>query len=100
LSKRQAYVRVTETFEVPNGDPVEVIAGVELHPNITLRWQYDQLRRAVKVALSPSILRNYSDAGINGRVEDQIRQIFGNQVSYFIEVGRGKLDEYVQVYQP
>lgn len=100
MSKRQAYARVTVSFAVPSGDPIEVIAGIELHPYEPLRSQYDRLRKATTNALSPSSLRNYSDADINAAVERAIIETFGTRPSYFIEVGRGKLDEYVQVFLP
>lgn len=97
---RKAYVRVVETFVGGLEQPIEVIAGIELHPVNTLRSQYDLLRKVIRTALHPSGLRNWSDEVINAQVEIGIVSTFGEQRSYFIEVGRGDLDEYVQVYLP
>lgn len=98
---RHAYVRVTHHLnpEIPYV-PIEVIAGVELQPMYTLRSQYDRLARVLKTAMTPVMAHNYSDEAINGAVEEAIKKEYGDKLSYFIEVGRGDMDEYVQVYQP
>lgn len=96
--KRQAYVRVVEVIshlEVP----IEIIVGVELHALLSVSAQYEDVRQTLKRGLSPSILHNYSDASIAEVIEGQIKDRHPGR-SYFIEVGRGNLDEYVQVFQP
>ena len=97
---RKAYVRVTYTIDEPLVEPIEVIAGVELQQNLVLQYQYNELHKLLRRALSPSTLRNFSDAELNSRVEQEILRRYPEGTSYFIEVGRGKLDQYVQVFNP
>ena len=97
---RKAYVRVVYTIDEPLVEPIEVIAGVELQPNLILQYQYNELHKVLRRALSPSTLRNFSDAELTGTVEQAILRRYPEGTSYFIEVGRGKLDQYVQVYHP
>lgn len=100
MSQRKAYVRVVETLNPGEGyPPIEIIAGVELHPNETVTSQYGVVRRCIRRAISPTLLHNYSDAQINAAVEHEIVHTVPNR-SYFIEVGRGAMDEYTQVYVP
>lgn len=95
---RKAYVRVTERF-THLAEPLEVIAGVELRPVHSLTSQYTKLRGLMKVALAPSVLRNYSDEAIAASIELVIQANYPESSSYFIEVGRGNLDQYVQVFE-
>ena len=45
------------------------------------------------------MLSNYGDDTLAATVERQIKLALPGY-SYFIEIGRGNLDEYVQIYQP
>jgi len=98
LSKRQAYVRVVERID-HLAVPIEIIAGVELDIMRSVSNQYREVREAVRAALSPTVLHNYSDGIMAESVEAQLLRRYPGR-SYFIEIGRGNLDEYVQVYQP
>ena len=95
---RKAYVRVTERI-THLAEPIEIIAGVELSRMKSVTSQYNRLRDALKVALSPSVLRNYDDDSIAASVELAIHKYYPFMPSYFIEVGRGNLDQYVQVFE-
>jgi hypothetical protein len=96
--KRKAYVRVTETFD-HLAEPVEVCVGVELSKVLTVKAQYVRLREYIRSAMSPWLLRNWSDEAIAGAIEAVIKDRYPEHISYFIEVGRGKMDEYVQVFE-
>jgi hypothetical protein len=98
LSKRHAYVRVVERID-HLAVPIEVIVGVELHKLLTVKAQYDDVRTMIRRALSPTMLRNYSDDALTEVIERHIQALYPGR-SYFIEIGRGNLDEYVQVYVP
>jgi hypothetical protein len=99
-NKRKAYVRVTLTPAISDHTTIEIVGGVELSPDRTLRGQYDLLRSTMEQALAPGALFSWSDAAINAAVELAILNTYPRGVSYFVEVGRGVMDEYVQVYHP
>jgi len=98
LNKRKAYVRVVERID-HLAEPIEIIAGVELDMMRSVTNQYRELRLLIQHALSPSMLRNYNDGTLACALEDHIRVQHPGR-SYFIEIGRGKLDQYVQVFEP
>jgi hypothetical protein len=97
LRRRYAYARVS----VKVGE-VEVVAGVEMRDAWgdgvpTLPELYWQVRETVvRVA---TVMAGCPDDQIAYHVESHLRERFGADRSYFIEVGRGALDEYVQVFQ-
>lgn len=97
--KRKAYLRVTEHITEGLTTPIEVIVGVELQPLVALSVQYSNLRENMRRMLTPSRLRNYADDTIAYTLEEMIGHAYNGR-SYFIEVGRGNRDEYVQVFEP
>lgn len=99
MNKRKAYVRVVWTI-THLAEPIEIIAGVELDRIQPVRLQYAYLKKLMETVLSPSMLSNYADDTLAYKLEDHIRGHYGPGRSYFIEIGRGKLDEYVQVFEP
>lgn len=95
--KRHAYIRATRKL-THLAEPIEIIAGVELNTLETVRAQYNRLHGLLARALTPAMLRNYADDTMAAAVELAIQNTYGAEVSYFIEVGRGTQDEYVQVF--
>lgn len=97
--KRKAYVRVTEHITEGLTTPIEIICGVELRPLVAITVQYNSLRANMMRVLTPSRLRNYADDTIALALEERLGHAYPGR-SYFIEVGRGNMDEYVQVFEP
>lgn len=98
MNKRKAYVRVVWTI-THLAEPIEITAGVELEHYLPVTQQYRNLRSMMETTLSPSRLSNFGDDLLAATLESSIRAWYPGK-SYFIEVGRGKLDEYVQVFEP
>lgn len=93
MRRRYAYARVT----IRMGE-IELVAGVELQPGEGLRVLYQEVRALVERILATAPIA-WGDDQIAYLIESHLRLTFGPDRSYFIEVGRGSLDEYVQVYQ-
>ena len=96
--KRKAYVRVSHKI-THLSVPIEIVAGVELDTLFPVSKQYAELRNNIVYSVSPTALNNYSDAEIATSIEARIIDQYPGK-SYFLEVGRGALDEYVQVFEP
>ena len=102
IQSKYKFVRVT----VKHGD-VEVIVGVDIGTETKpIADQYWEIRAIVEDRLSVDPLTTAEtewwkdpDDDIAARVETILRAAWPGR-SYFIEVGRGTLNEWVQVYQP
>ena len=94
IRARYAYVRVT----IATGDGIEVCGGVELRAGENLTAMYAAVRTAMCDALKP-LTASVDDAQLAEAFERCVAANWPGR-SYFCEVGRGYLDEYVQVWAP
>jgi hypothetical protein len=91
MKKREAYVRVTLCAT----ENLEVLVGVEIGEGEDPSILYAEVRAAVW----PVDIVDKNDMQIGKTVEEMIRFHYPGR-SYFLEVGRGAGDEYVQIFQP
>lgn len=89
-----AYARVVVKGTDSLGQKVEIIAGIEI-----LDDDHKELYEKVRKIISLDLDFNLSDIIIAARVEDLLSSCWPSR-SYFLEVGRGDLDEWVQVFEP
>lgn len=104
LRSKYAYVRVTIKGNDLLGIPVEVVVGVAYTPlsqageRMSARAMYEQVRIAMERELL-SRIPDEEDEELAAAAESVILKGWPG-LSYFIEVGRGDLDQWVQVFQP
>ena len=93
MRSRYAYVRVS----VDLADGIEVCGAVALLPGESCQLVYNKLRAEMHKWLSP--FADADDAAIATEFERLVLSVWPGR-SYFCEVGRGYLDEWVQIFQP
>lgn len=103
LQARYRYARVTFRLF---GDPenVEVIVGVQIPTSVpSISAFYRVVRRCLQGTADLLLTSGAPDDTIASGIEARIREdeeLWEPGRSYFVEVGRGNRDEYVQVFEP
>ena len=97
MRRRYFYARVTRASACKDG-PVEIIAGVEVKQGELAREVYRETREILDQFRDVE-LRSFDDQLLANVTEQRIKHRWPDGRSYFLEVGRGPMDEYVQVYQ-
>lgn len=100
IEARYAYARVTFSGQSTSGQPVEAIVGVELDPTLLPSVAYEGVRAGIGGRVDiRKLLETGDDVVIAAALEIEIKECWPG-ASYFIEVGRGLLNEWVQVFEP
>jgi hypothetical protein len=94
MKPRHAYARVTHA----QGN-VEIVAGVAILPRERAAEVYKRIERTLSLFL-PSELTGRADDDLADDTERLLKFEFPDLYDrgFFLEVGRGDLDQYVQVY--
>lgn len=95
---RYAYVRVVLRRTITAGEVVEIIVGVEHEPASLSSEEYVAVRAILEERLTEMFVWRANDDDLAEAVESAILFHFPGR-SYFLEIGRGALDEWVQVYE-
>jgi hypothetical protein len=95
MKRRYFYARVTRST---SDKQVEVVAGVEVKKGEPVARIYDETREILD-QFHDDVLLAFSDQALAEEYERLIKAHWPDGRSYFLEIGHGAGDEYVQVYQ-